>query len=90
MTTSNAEMDNLEARIAGSAAQLLQTVLQAARTRVAGTDQADMIDSLKAARLVVTAVGPEVTVQAFAPDGQGGEQLLIGFTASEMSDAVCH
>lgn len=89
MNTSTNEMDRIEAKIAGSAAQLLQTVLQAARTRVAGTSLADNIDNLKAARLVVTAVGPEVTVQSFAPDGQGNEVLLISFTAEE-TGGVCH
>jgi hypothetical protein len=90
MNTLSDEMDQLEAKIAGSAAQLLQTVLQAARVRIAGTEQADMIDNLTAARLIVAAVGPEVTVQALAPDGHGGELLLIGFTAAEISGAICH
>ena len=86
--TSHNELNHLEAKISRSAAQLLQTVLHAARARVPGTDLADQITNLQAARLEVVAVGSQLTIQVYTPDSQGGELLLIGWTAEEAQE--CH
>ncbi|OFZ85787.1 MAG: hypothetical protein A2V78_02485 [Betaproteobacteria bacterium RBG_16_64_18] len=73
-------LDELDTRLAVTAAALLKTVLQAARLR--NPEATDFIDSLTAATLTVKAAGPQIQLELLAP-AEGGMVLLYGGTFEE-------
>ena len=77
--------DELETRQAAAAGTLLRTMLQAACIR--RPYRAESLKALTAARLVITAVGPQVQLQFFA-EIDGNSELLYGATFQE--DGVLH
>ena len=83
--TEDYTFDELETRQAEAAGTLLKTMLQAACIR--RPYRAESLKALTAARLVITAVGPQVQLQFFA-EIDGNSELLYAATFRE--DGVLH
>jgi len=73
--TNESTLDELDTRLATTAAALLKTVLQAARLRK--PEATDFIDGLSMATLMVKAAGPQIQIELLAP-AEGGTVLLYG------------
>lgn len=80
--TDQITLDELDTRLAVTAAALLKSILQAARCRAVDDSEADFINNLTAARLVITATGPQITIEVTAPF-KGSTMLLYGGTFEE-------
>lgn len=81
MTADEITLDELDTRLAQTAAALLKSILQAARCRAADSE-ADFISNLQACRLTITAAGPQITIEVTAPF-KGITMLLYGGTFEE-------
>jgi hypothetical protein len=77
-------LDDLDARLAETAAGLLKTILQAVRTRHHDDEETlHELATLTACRLSITAVGPEIQLELVGPV-EGGTKRFYGATFSEM------
>lgn len=59
-------LDELDTRLAQAAAALLKNILQAARERESA-ENAALIDGLTTATMMITADGPQLTIEVRAP-----------------------
>lgn len=76
-------LDELDTRLAETAAALMKAILQAARTRHAADQEAvDQINGLTACRLTVTAVGSQLQVELVG-NIEGETKRLFGGTFQE-------
>lgn len=80
MTDEIITLDELDTRLATTAAALLKTVLQAARLR--NHEATDFIEGLSAATLMVKVAGPQIQIELLAP-AEGATVLLYGGTFEE-------